>query len=65
LAAAQGDNKAKNSVTILGLSLSEEQIAEGKHRAQAWLQQLRMTPLNLKTNGDPTTTGNPPGQSKP
>jgi TPR repeat protein len=39
LAAAQGDTKAKHNVSMLELLLSPEEIAEGKQRAQAWLEQ--------------------------
>jgi tetratricopeptide (TPR) repeat protein len=46
LAAAQGDAKAKNNVILLDLMLSPAQIAEGKRRAQVWLEQLKATSPN-------------------
>ena len=39
LAAAQGDSKAKRNASTLELLLSPEEIAEGKRRAQDWLEQ--------------------------
>jgi len=42
LAAAQGDNKAKRNASMLELMLSQDQIAEGKKRAQDWLEQRRV-----------------------
>ena len=44
LAAAQGDTKAKRAASLLELLLSPEEIAEGKRRAQAWLEQRKQTP---------------------
>jgi uncharacterized protein len=41
LAAAQGDTKGKRNASILELMLSREQIADGKQRADAWLEQLK------------------------
>jgi TPR repeat protein len=41
LAAAQGDTKAKRNASLLELMLLPEQIAEGKRRAQDWLEQHR------------------------
>ena len=39
LAAAQGDAKGKRNTTMLELLLSPEALADGKRRAQAWLEQ--------------------------
>jgi len=39
LAAASGDTKAKRNASLLDLMLSPEEIATGKRRAQAWLEQ--------------------------
>ena len=44
LAAAQGDSKAKRNASMLELMLSQEHIAEGKRRAQAWLEQRKTNP---------------------
>jgi TPR repeat protein len=41
LAAAQGDAKAKSNTTLLELLMSQEQIEEGKQRAQVWFKQLK------------------------
>jgi TPR repeat protein len=41
LAAVQGDSKAKHNAAMLELLLSQEQIAEGKRRAQDWLEQRK------------------------
>jgi len=38
LAAAQGDNRATRNASTLELMLSQEQIAEGKQRANEWLE---------------------------
>jgi TPR repeat protein len=46
LAAAQGDTKAKRNASLLELLLSQEQIAEGKRRAQDWLEQRKKAPTN-------------------
>jgi TPR repeat protein len=46
LAAGQGDNKAKRNVSPLELMLPQEQIAEGKRRAQVWLEQRKNPPTN-------------------
>jgi hypothetical protein len=46
LAAAQGETKAKRNATLLELLLSPEEIAEGKRRAQAWLEQQKTTTLS-------------------
>jgi TPR repeat protein len=48
LAAAQGDNKAKRNTTMLELLLLPEQMAEGKRRAQAWLEQRNTTSLRAR-----------------
>ena len=45
LAAAQGDTKAKHNASLLQLLLSSEEIAEGKRRAQAWLEPRKATSL--------------------
>jgi tetratricopeptide (TPR) repeat protein len=62
---ADGQKRASGFTPTENASTDVELITEGKQRDPAWLEQSKMTPLNLKTNGDPTTTGNPPGQSKP
>jgi len=41
LAAAQGDPKGKRNATMLELLLGPEEIAEGKRRAQGWLEQRK------------------------
>lgn len=41
LAAAQGDNKAKRNASLLELMLSREEVADGKRRAQDWLEQRK------------------------
>jgi TPR repeat protein len=41
LATAQGDSKGKRNASMLELLLSREQIAEGKQRAQTWLEQRK------------------------
>jgi TPR repeat protein len=46
LAAAQGDSKAKHNASLLELLLSPEEIAEGKRRAQAWLEQRKKASTN-------------------
>jgi uncharacterized protein len=46
LAAAQGDTKAKRNASLLELMLSPEEIAEGKRRAQAWLEQRKQSSNN-------------------
>jgi hypothetical protein len=46
LAAAQGDTKAKRNVSMLELRLSKEQMAEGKRRAQDWLEQRKKPSTN-------------------
>ena len=46
LAAAQGDTKAKRNASMLELMLSPEEIAEGKRRAQAWLEQRKKPSTN-------------------
>jgi hypothetical protein len=48
LAAAQGDTKAKRNVSRLELRLSQEEIAEGKRRAQDWLEQRKTTSLKTR-----------------
>jgi len=46
LAAAQGDVKAKRNASMLELMKLKEQVAEGKRRAQAWLEQRKKAPTN-------------------
>jgi TPR repeat protein len=46
LAAAQGDKKAKDNASMLELMLLPEQIAEGKRRAQDWLEQRKKPSTN-------------------
>jgi len=46
LATAQGDTKAKHNVTMLELMLSPEEIAEGKRRADDWLEQRKNPSTN-------------------
>lgn len=46
LAAAQGDSKAKRNASMLELMLSQEQIAEGKRRAQDWLERRKQPSTN-------------------
>ena len=41
LAAAQGDPKAKHNASVLALLLSPQEIAEGKRRAQDWLERRK------------------------
>ena len=48
LAAAQGDKKAKRNASLLELMLSPKEIAEGKRRAQDWLEQQKNTPLKTR-----------------
>ena len=48
LAAAQGDVKAKRNSIMLELLMLPEQIAEGKRRAQAWLEQRKTTSLRTR-----------------
>ena len=48
LAAAQGDTKAKRNATLLELLLSPEEIAEGKRRAQDWLEQRKKPSANKR-----------------
>ena len=45
LAAAQGDTKAKRNAFMLELMMSQEQVAEGKQRADEWLEQRKATSL--------------------
>ena len=53
LAAAQGDTEAKRNASLLELlMLSKEEIAEGKKRAQDWLEQRK--------NDSPKKTGTEP-----
>jgi TPR repeat protein len=46
LAAAQGDSKGKRNASMLELLLSPEEIAEGKRRAQDWLEQREKSSTN-------------------
>jgi len=46
LAAAQGETKAKRNAALLELLLSPDEIAEGKRRAQAWVEQHKKAPAN-------------------
>jgi hypothetical protein len=46
LAAAQGDNKARRNASILELMLLPEQVAEGKRRAQDWLEPRKKPSTN-------------------
>jgi uncharacterized protein len=46
LAAAQGETKAKRNAALLELLLSPDEIAEGKRRVQAWLEQRKKAPAN-------------------
>jgi TPR repeat protein len=46
LAAAQGDNKARRNASMLELMLLPEQVAEGKRRAQDWLEQRKKPSTN-------------------
>ena len=48
LAAAQGATKAKRNASMLELILSQEQIAEGKRRAQDWLEQRKKSSNNSR-----------------
>jgi len=43
LAAAQGDNKAKRTESLLELLLSPQELAEGQRRTQNWLGRARKT----------------------
>ena len=45
LAAAQGDTRGQRNATTLELMMSQEQVAEGKKRANDWLEQ-RKKPSN-------------------
>jgi len=44
--AAQGETKAKRNAALLELLLSPDEIAEGKRRAQAWVEQHKKAPAN-------------------
>ena len=46
LAAAQGETKAKHNASLLELLLSPEDIADGKRRAQDWLEHRKTTSLS-------------------
>jgi hypothetical protein len=46
LAAAQGDSKGKRNASMLELLLSPKEIAEGKRRAQDWLEQRKKSSTN-------------------
>jgi hypothetical protein len=48
LAAAQGNVKAKRNVFTLELIMSPEQKAEGKRRADVWLEERKTTPLKTR-----------------
>jgi uncharacterized protein len=49
LAAAQGDTKAKRNLSMLELLLSPEELADGKRRAQAWLEQRKKSSTNSRS----------------
>ena len=55
LAAAQGDTKAKRNVFLLELMLSPQETAEGKRRAQDWLEQ-RSEPSSGNPSPNPSET---------
>jgi len=46
LAATQGDAKAKRNLSMLELMVSQQEVAEGKRRAQDWLEQRKMPSTN-------------------
>jgi len=46
LADAQGHKNTRETITGQESQLKPEQIAEGKRRAQAWLEQRKATSLN-------------------
>ena len=46
LAAAQGDTKAKRNASMLEMMLSPEEIADGKRRAENWLEQRKKASTN-------------------
>jgi TPR repeat protein len=48
LAAAQGDSKAKRNASMLELMMLPEQTAEGKQRAQDWLEERKATPRKTR-----------------
>jgi uncharacterized protein len=58
LAAAQGNTKAKRNATMLELMLSQPEIAEGKRRAQDWLEQRKKptTPTDRPMKNDLLST---------
>jgi TPR repeat protein len=49
LAAAQGDTKGKRNASMLELMLSQEEIADGKRRAQDWLEQRKRSSTNSRS----------------
>ena len=51
LAAAQGDAKGKRNALMLELLLSPEELADGKRRAQAWLEQRKKS--STKSRSEP------------
>ena len=48
LAAKQRDRKAQRNASMLELLLSQEEIAEGKRRAQDWLEQRKKPSTNSR-----------------
>jgi TPR repeat protein len=52
LAAAQGDHKAKSNATLLELMKTNEQITEGKRRAQVWLERFKAASPSHADDGD-------------
>jgi TPR repeat protein len=48
LASAQGDSKGKRNASMLELLLSKEEIADGKRRAEDWLQQRKKASTNSR-----------------
>jgi TPR repeat protein len=48
LGAAQGDTKAKRNASMLELMMSQEEIAEGKRRADVWLEERKTAPLKTR-----------------
>ena len=46
LAGAQGLEGLRQNITGLESQLTREQIADGKRRAQAWLEQHKKAPAN-------------------
>jgi len=56
LAAANGDSKAKRNASPLELMLSPEENETGKRRAQAWLEQRKITAHQSPARETPTDT---------